>query len=637
MERLQTIDELRQALIELRELGNVLKNTLPEVINVIEHDGFATSSNQVAWTKNFVAWIKQLSVCENLYAKLFYEPIPESLVAIENILDAEEKRVREENFFGQAGKFLDFVTDNAELKKILREHKMKLKKLLMRKRQNNKLKFELEPYAKFISAAEETDFAKKFSAGKELSEYFGDTFIGRGLFGGALTISTIAADNPPVQTQPVEAQPPPVKRRRGRRKLNLPTLPLEPLKPDVSEFTRLIISKGALLNDEDFDRWEKIFTLEKNERGKEFSASRFKRDFKNPEILKPVLRYVASKGMLWAPEFYPKKMPPNIVDNIAQLLLNRGYFRRYTFDTLGCFYGLTTDFANFIKTENGKKFITNAKHGEKFDFDNPPFLTDDFKVALTRIIFFTIHQIVMKHNRLFDGVEFFLQSFKAEFIGPIYYDLFIGCFWDTADECDKFLKRLAGRLEKNKDFNHIFVVGLTLEQALKIFDAIKKVLPNDLPADADFYLYAFNDAEFYRADTGTPVSAEEIWKNPPPEPEDDSDSEENPDDEDDAPPIQKSEPLSLDADVKEKILHDVKALLADEKFYCATAYLKAQSLNRAEVEPLYRQLAFALDDPLLNEGYSADAVSILAMQDDTAFNEALITLPPFSGLRRARS
>lgn len=628
MERLQTIDELRQALTELRELGNVLKNTLPEVLNLIERDGFATSSNQVAWTKNFVAWIKQLSFCESLYARLFFDPIPESLVAVEKVLDAEEKRVREENFFGQAGKFLDFVTDNAELKKILREHKNHLKKLLMRKRQNEKLKAELEPYAKFISAAEETDFAKKFSAGKELSEYFGDVFIGRGLFGGALKISTIAADNPPVQTQHVEPQPQPVKGRRGRRKSVAPTLPLEFTKPelpkpDVSDFARFIISRGALLNDDDFDRWEKIFNLEKNERGKEFSASRFKRDFKNPEILKPVLRYVAARGMLRAPEFYPKKMPPNIVDNIAQLLLNRGYFRRYTFDSLGSFYGLTTEFANFIKTENGKKFITNSKHGEKFDFDNPPFLTDDFKVALTRMIFFSIHQIVMEHNRLFDGVEFFAQSFKAEFIGPIYYDLFIGCFWDTADECDKFLKRLAGRLNKNKDFNHVFVVGLTLEQTAKIFDALKKVLANDLPADADFYLYSFNDAAFYFADTKKPVSVDEIWKTPPPEPEDDT--EKNSDDEDDAPPIQKSEPLSLDADVKEKILHDVKDLLADEKFYCATAYLKAQSLNRTEVEPLYRQLAFALDDPLLNEGYSADAVSILAMQDDTAFNEALIT------------
>ena len=209
MERLQTIDELRQALTDLRELGNVLKNTLPEVLSVIERDEFATTSNQVAWTKNFVAWIKQLSVCENLFARLFFDPIPESLVAVEKILDAEEKKVREENFFGQASKFLDFVTDNAELKKILREHKVKLKKLLMRKRQNDKLKSELEPYAKFISAAEETDFAKKFSAGKELSEYFGDTFIGRGLFGGALTISTIAEDKPSVKRQPVEVQPQP--------------------------------------------------------------------------------------------------------------------------------------------------------------------------------------------------------------------------------------------------------------------------------------------------------------------------------------------------------------------------------------------------------------------------------------------
>lgn len=626
MDKLQTIDELRRSLNDLRELGNILRNNLPEIENVIERDEFATGANQVTWTENLSAWIKKSSACENLYSRLFLEPLPENFIALEKILDTEEKKVREANFFGQAGKFLYFTTGNVALRKILREHKTKLKKLLARKRQNEKLRAALEPYAKFICAAEEKDYGKKFSVGRELSEIFGDDFIGRGLFGGELTLTLPESEiEKPVET-PVEEQP--VRRRHRRNKSIAPTPPLipKPAEPEISKFVKLINSSGALLNDRDFERWEKIFVLEDNERPKEFSSSRFKRDFKNAEILKPVLRYISARGLLWNPEFYPKKMSPKIVESIAQLLLNRGYIRRYSFGESEAFYGLTKGFVDFLRTENGRRFIVNSKHGEKFEFEIPPFITDSMKVALTRIIFFRIYTIVKKHNKIFRTVDFFAHSFRTEFIGPEYYDLFIGCFWTDSEECDDFLKKSLSRWSKDNSYNHVFIVGLTLKHAAKILDVLEKVLGEHFPDNADYYFYSFNDDTFYDVDTEKKVLPEEIWRSNSDNPDNDPEPEKNSDDEEESPPaIQKSEPLPIDAEIKEKILRDVKSLLTNEKFYCATAYLKAQTLDVAEIEPLYRQLAFALNDPFLNEGYSADAISILASRDDDEFNEALLT------------
>lgn len=632
MERLKTIDELRIALNDLRSFGESLKTNFAEFENFIGKEKFPEDTLLENLSRSFYEWIRGANKCFKLYEKLFENERPVSFSMVEEILKAEEKRVREENFFGQAEKFLHFTTNNTALRKILREHKTKLKKLLAKKRQNAKWKNDVEPYSKFINAAEEKDFGKKFSAGKELSEFFGDEFIGLGLFGGELILELPATEKEIPAQVPVEDKP--VKnprRKKSAEPVELPTV-VTPPKPTESEFITLIKSAGALLKESDFDEWTKVFAIEKTERNKEFSASRFKRDFKNPEILKPVLRYVSSKGMLWYPEFYPAKMPPGIVDNIAQLLLNRGYIQKYTFGAYRNFYGLTKEFANFLETEHGKKFILNATRAEKIEIDSPPFITNDAKIALTRMIYFCLYNMVTSQKNFYHGVDFYPHSFKAEFSSKDSLDLFIGCFWDTTEECDKFFKRLNNHLQKGKKYTRVFVVGITLEQSVKIFNILEKILGDNFPKDTEHYIFTFDTNDFYRRNNLERICFVDIWDRFSPEPGDDPPPDEFDEEEgdnvvveEDVIEVQKAEPIPIDAEVKEKILRDVKSLLAEEKFYCAAAYLKAQTLKLPEVETLYRQLAFALDDPFLNEGYSANSISILASRDDDDFNEALIT------------
>lgn len=628
MERLKTIDELRIALNDLRSFGESLKTNFAEFENFIGKEKFPEDTLLENLSRSFYEWIRGANKCFKLYEKLFENERPVSFSMVEEILNAEEKRVREENFFGQAEKFLHFTTNNTALRKILREHKTKLKKLLAKKRQNAKWKNAVEPYSKFINAAEEKDFGKKFSAGKELSEFFGDEFIGRGLFGGELILELPAIEKEMPAQVPVEDKS--VKNPRRKKSAELPPA-VTPPAPVESEFVQLLKSAGALLKESDFDEWTKVFAIEKTERNKEFSASRFKRDFKNPEILKPVLRYVSSKGMLWYPEFYPAKMPPPIVDNIAQLLLNRGYIQKYTFGNYRNFYGLTKEFASFLETEHGKKFIINATRAEKIEIDSPPFITNDAKVALTRIIYFGLYHMVTSQKNFYHGVDFYPHSFKAEFSSKDSLDLFIGCFWDTTEECDKFFKRLTNHLHKGKKYTRVFVVGITLEQSVKIFNILEKILGDNFPKDTKHYIFTFDTNDFYRRNNLERICFVDIWDRFSPKPGDDpppdefDEDDDSDDGEEDVIEIQKAEPIPIDAEVKEKILRDVKDLIMDEQFYCATAYLKAWTLKLVEAEPLYRQLAFALDDPLLNEGYSANSISILASQDDDNFNEALIT------------
>ena len=191
MERLNEINELRDSLNELRELGASSKKFLIKIGDIIDGEKFATVEELKTFLNNdLLDWVKKSLQCAELYVKIFKESLPEKFSDAEKKLDAAEKKIRAENLFAQAEKFLLLTAVAPDLKKILDEHYAKLKKLLAKKKQNEKTEAALSPYVKFLNAMKEIDWTKKFSMGKELSEFFGDEFIGRGLFGKELTLAS---------------------------------------------------------------------------------------------------------------------------------------------------------------------------------------------------------------------------------------------------------------------------------------------------------------------------------------------------------------------------------------------------------------------------------------------------------------
>lgn len=292
--------------------------------------------------------------------------------------------------------------------------------------------------------------------------------------------------------------------------------------------------------------------------------------------------------------------------------MQKGYLQKFSFAGIGSFYALTKGFFDFMKTENGKKFLAE-KQNDRNKIDNAAYIADELKFALVRAVYIYIHKIATAHGRNMYTVDFLAQAFRAEFLTKDERDLFIGCFWDTPDECEKFIKKLKTHFKRVKKTDRVFVVSLSLMNAEKIFDAIDEVLTPLFPVDAAQYVYDFNADIFYDMDTGAEISPDDIWQEPEPDtPPDKPDDDDDSDDFDDVSDLPENE-----------VMRNVKSLLLDEKFYCATAYLKA--LRSAEGAHIYRQLAFATDDPALAEGYSADVITLLASADDNDFNQSLIT------------
>ncbi len=74
----------------------------------------------------------------------------------------------------------------------------------------------------------------------------------------------------------------------------------------------------------------------------------------------------------------------------------------------------------------------------------------------------------------------------------------------------------------------------------------------------------------------------------------------------------------------EAVMETVQKLLAKGKAYCAAAYLKACAMENKEWEPMYRRLAYAVNDPMEPCNYQSDEVITLFGSDRTPFTDDLM-------------
>lgn len=609
MERLNTINEIRETLMKLRTLDESLKEHFSLLAEALDAEKFLEFERLNSVRNILNNLINEENSCRDLYERIFNEPPPETFAEVENFLIDEEVKILETSIYGRARKFLRLATDLPEYQKTLMRHQKKLQALFGKKDFNTKSEEIAEPYAKFIDAMNATTTGEKILAIQELRETFDVNFIGAGLFDGDLVFKDYNA----VEEEFAEKIPD---------------------ESEESDFVKILREKDALLTDDDFAPW-KNFVVEKNERDKEFSAKRFKSDFKNTSLLQTLISTVAIRGCASASVAPSKLFTTETFENAAQTLLKKGYLQKFSFGKLGNFYGMTKKFYEFARSESGKKFINSITTGYKNSSQSIVFIDEDVRVALTRAIYFHIYEYAPESEKYSITAEFFSQSFRTKLLKGKERGLLLGCFWDDFDECDKFIKKFQQHLrEMNMNFDCIVVAGLTTQHAEKIFAALKTTLDEFFAKiTLNVYFYSAADDAFYTADTLEKITPEEFFapdeENSPeneiePETFDDESVDETEDENFDKPAEEIDDDDSFDAEAPDEILPAVRKMIVNKKFYCATAYLKAQSLQNADVEPLYRRLAFALDDPLLDAAYNSNEIFMLYDGESSVFDESLI-------------
>lgn len=689
MERLKKIDELRRTLSDLRERGLTLKKIFSSFEKIINAGRFLSTDTMTAVSEEFVGWMNGATKCFELYEELFDRQTPETFSELEKILDAEEKKIIVETVFERAEQFLFLTSELPKLKKALTAYQKKLWTRLEKKNRDKKSTAAVEPYANFMAAFNEKNIGKKFSASNELRGTFSDDFLGAGLFGdGILTLSD--------------------------QKVSFQT---EKLPVDCDEIIR---EKGALLNADDFAQWEKIFTIKRGNQ-REITAKRLKKD-----IADSFLRAEKSHILIQASLdncfsirelCYHMNFSETNIENAAELLLTKGYIQKYSFGEFGSFYGITKEFFNFLKADNSKEFFkifsVKLKGIKRTITQNPNFLDDDVKFALPRMIAVKLRDIETEHRNYFEGIVFLTQAFQSMFVSKHGYDLTLAGFWDEEKEFTPFVETLKEFSLHRDPIRRVFVAGLNVQHAEKIFDASEAAAGHKFLNRAEEFIYSFEENAFYRRGLTTKISPKEIWRhNFDDEPEDNPpvikrgkksgktskgktpvaktydekpsdtktydaplvdenisvDVKPTVDENSDAPIV--DENISVDVEptvdensdasiVDENISVDVKPtvkkvplvktspkknlvkkspevktsevkspdeeippspldeMFSEKKFYCATTYLKALSLQDETYAPLYSQLAFAVNDPMLSINYDANKIISLVNASET--------------------
>ena len=625
MKRLQKISELRDYLNDLRNLGASLKEDFSIFEKAVSQEKFPEDKLLGIIKTKFLDWIYITDECSEIYEELFEDDKPRTFSDLEKILDSEEKKIVEANLFGQAEKFLYFVADNPNFQELLTKYQKALKPLLKKKSRDSKTKAAVELYAKFVDAFNEVDTVKKYSASLEFNQTFAYEFIAPALFGNALRFKD---DNE------IDSPPPEI--------IDKP--------PDKEEdFAKILHEKDVFLADADFDDWRESFEII-SKRKTELTIKHLKKDFKDiPKEVKSVLLY-ASLNHCFSIDLLciDKKFSVDNMEKAAEILLNKGYIQKYSFGKLNDFYTITKEFFLLLK-DNSKEVskilkLSSGDIGKQSSGDmkkqisnDTEFLDDDIKYALPRSVFFRLGTIEFANKNKLSAYGFSSQSFQGIFESNKQTDLILGYFYSDDAEGVHSLKVLRNTLQGEESLNRVIIAGFDASYVNKIFDALEVTLSKDFPKESALYVWSLKDETFYPRNSTEAISPEKIWTESSPYDKSlakksatkksaDKESvaknsieetfiEKTPAKEIPVEEITIEETFLDEPQIDE--LRPFNKMLGAKKFYCATAYLKALSLQDENYEPLYRQLAYAINDPLLSISYDSSKINSLLNENET--------------------
>lgn len=428
----------------------------------------------------------------------------------------------------------------------------------------------------------------------------------------------------------------------------------------VSDFVQNIIKSDFLIKATDNAG---LFSSEisPNE-DKKISASVFQNDVRkgNEKAIKEVLKAITGKNCI--SELYMslmKGMPESVAKQAFEYLLRKGYVRKYKVDVWDGIYCSSPKLMKALTYKDAAKMLgmrrrTIESWGE--------IVEDKNTCALCRIIQEKLYCESLRRFMAQGKTSFTeTQSTMTEAFYSCVYpsdnsdtcDIIIGAFWTDTEECDDYSEGLEKALEANDSvIGCVFIAALDLDKAVALADILIKT--HEKLSSADIYLYSFNDDSYYAYPSREKVEKSAI-RGTQNEDNNDEDKESNSDqegkvEEEDVPVIahetptetantSKTTPVDKKPEEKkpEPEKHDEKPdttesnsnvekilqLVNEKRFYAATAYAKAISVQKPEYTMFYNQLAHALNDPMGHCNYATNNVFNLIEQRGE-FEDALV-------------
>lgn len=317
-------------------------------------------------------------------------------------------------------------------------------------------------------------------------------------------------------------------------------------------------------------------------------------------IIREIIRKSYITGVLGTPEYFTS---PTL-----SYLFQKGYLRKYKMLPDSEFYCASSRLKKALAHKEGSKFI-GVRQKAVEEWGTP--IEDKETSIATRMSYVKLHE---EYGKWFleRGVDVcdrktstMTDAFWEEYFG--FKDrneeiLLIGAFWSTTEECDEFVNMAEARLAELKEIDIVIFAGINADKAKAVADSLLEMFDIGSKSKA-LYLYSLSDGGFYDYPHKEKVDKTDIFKSQDKDTkvsEPVMSTEEN----------EKSQPAEDCFENTKKselsVYENILKMAAAKRFYAATAYAKSCAASNPDIETLYVQLAYAVNDPMGQCNYSTD-------------------------------
>ena len=430
---------------------------------------------------------------------------------------------------------------------------------------------------------------------------------------------------------------------------------------ELSAFAERILTSGLLIDDS-----SRIGVLSCNcsdSETKKISASIFQNDVRkgSEKALKRIIYEIWSKNNV-SPDLFTliSSMPETLAVSSIDYLQKKGYLRRYKLIPWGEFYCASPRLMKALTYKDAAKMI-GVRQTQVEDWGTS--VADKNTSAACRVVYAKLYKASAAtfmdagQTAFKEKASMFTDSFLLTVLPSdeeISCHVNIGVFWDNVDEADEFLDKMKDYLRELSHIGRVVFAAMNMEKAKILADILLDEI-GDVLNEGTIYLYSLTEETYYTypecnvtdpgehsdyvaddvdeeeegakeietsdnasGESGTMQLFEEGPKACVAEESSPADAVPKKEEHKTKPVVAKT--VSADED---ELTASIISLINEDKFYAATAFAKAFSLQYPEYTMFYNQLAHALNDPMGHCNYSTNNVFTL-IEKKGDFEDALV-------------
>ena len=605
MSKTEIVTELQTILNDLKGITADLEQNISGLKDFLEDRKFIPKELGASIREQLEAIDAKQTEIVSKYEMLDVQKPEMQHTAIEENLSEIQKVIEENEKYRKAiAFFLELHADDEKTAETLQNRKDRIAADQIQLMEGDILKEYAEPYAWLQQAFWEKDARRKFSLIYKLVPHFEEEIV------TGIHFNTLKLDENKVE--PEESVP---------EAFCAETDSADREKEETAENTAEILEEP----EECPEAWKGLLIPENPsllhvrmsaKAGTKFGAKEFRKDMcKQPltEKMCCLLECIEEYGYSVKSLAEKNDNGYEIYKTATEKLYQFGYLKRYILDGMGEFFTLSPRGERILYTKEAVGFINQMLKEKISNQDEGEHIEDSTNSAMTRLMAYdsACKQRILFPDYEFDtcnsvfGTDYFMIGYSMN--GKKNFQWFAGVVTEDPAELQQFKDVVA---EKAGAEESLVVYGVSLEHAKKVASWMQKELGKEAAliyytSKLENNVYALENDLPAEPKTGEPVEDEitdESVELPEEEPEQETE---------DSYETEEKSTVSEQTLTDEKRMEYIAAyqeMIACDKIYAASAYLKALAGKYDAFEQHYRQLAYAMNDPMEHCTYNSDTI-----------------------------